>query len=87
MLSLHILKHAMGPGIGLRQLCDLAMALNTPGYNPELLRHYFSRNRLKAWNNMLSSFITERLPFAMRYAPLRYFKYVLTLLKGNVCPA
>lgn len=26
MLSAHVLQHAMGPGIGLRQLCDVAMA-------------------------------------------------------------
>lgn len=143
MLSLHILKHAMGPGIGLRQVCDLAMALRAPGYNPQLLKRYFDRNRLGRWNRMLCSFIQNRfgidsgmytknvsykalegivlgggdfgrygqdresasasgarlrkmdtgkrllrrLPFALRYAPLRYFKYVLTLLKGNVCPA
>lgn len=61
MLSLHILKHAMGPGFGLRQECDLAMALHTPGYDSAVFKRYFRRNGLKAWNNMLCSFITERL--------------------------
>lgn len=140
MLSMHILKHAMGPGVGLRQICDLAMALRREDYSKTNLRNYFRRNGLERWNRMLCSFIHDRLwidtglysgkasyrafekiifgggdfgrygkgreaaissaahkrkadtarryfkrlPFALRYAPLRYFVYVLSLMKGNV---
>lgn len=139
MLSLHILKHAMGPGVGLRQVCDLAMALRKSGYDAALVKGYFRRNGLLAWNRMLCSFISDRLgidgpmdgekvgydafeslvfsggdmgrygkgraaadasgrlgrkadtagrflrrmPFALRYAPLRYCAYIASLMKGN----
>lgn len=140
MLSMHILKHSMGPGVGLRQLCDLAVVLKKGDYSQKKLRKYFRRNGLDSWNRMLCSFIEDRLgiktglysrkvsykafekmvfeggdfgrygkgrtgalsstankrkadtarrylrrlPFALRYAPLRYISYILSLLKGNM---
>ena len=40
LLSSHILKHCMGPGIGLRQMCDMAVAYD-----------FFSGNRAKGNDN------------------------------------
>ena len=57
MLSAHILKHCMGPGIGLRQLCDLAMAYKALAPDPEHLRRCFRDAGLERWNKLLFSFL------------------------------
>lgn len=69
LLGSHILKHAMGHGIGLRQFCDLAAAY----------RHYYGKtdydrlNRLyKAcaltrWNNLLGTVLSEALGLERQY--------------------
>ena len=63
MLSSHILKHAIGPGVGLRQICDLAMAYRSLSgqYDwTELCRTFRSHNLLK-WNLLSGHFIQMRL--------------------------
>ncbi|MBO6168391.1 MAG: nucleotidyltransferase family protein [Bacteroidales bacterium] len=61
MLSSHILKHAMGPGIGLRQLCDLAVAYRKLSVPRETLREVFVSAGLEKWNRMLFAFLTDWL--------------------------
>ena len=63
MLSSHILKHALGPGVGLRQICDLAMAARAlkVDYDAETLLKTFRDTRTFRWNQMLFSLIRERL--------------------------
>ena len=76
LLSSHILKHCMGPGIGLRQLCDLALAYEAlrddkPSQNEkesrngrvsrETLLEYYSKAGILKWNMLLSSFLKEYL--------------------------
>ena len=63
MLSAHTLKHAVGAGIGLRQLCDLAAAyLALDGqYRAEDLRRYFKANKLVRWNKLVNSFLQKEL--------------------------
>ena len=63
LLTAHILKHAMGPGIGLRQLCDLAMAWKAlqGAVDPETLRQDFDRAGIGAWSRVLAAFLRERL--------------------------
>ena len=57
MLSAHVLKHCMGPGIGLRQLCDLAMAYKALNVEPERLCACFRDAGLERWNQLLFSFL------------------------------
>ena len=57
MLSAHILKHCMGAGIGLRQLCDMAMAYKALTVPPEDLRRCFRDAGLERWNQLLFSFL------------------------------
>ena len=57
MLSAHILKHCMGAGIGLRQLCDMAMAYKALAVPPERLRACFRDAGLERWNRLLFSFL------------------------------
>lgn len=61
MLSGHILKHCMGVGIGLRQLCDMAMAYKGLDVPPDRLRQCFREAGLERWNILLFSFLHEHL--------------------------
>lgn len=65
MLSSHILKHAMGPGVGLRQICDMAMAYRflQGQYDLTQLRTLYKTHGLLRWNILLSDFIALRLGF------------------------
>lgn len=63
MLSSHILKHAIGSGVGLRQLCDMAMAVQALGRqcDPTAVRELFRRTGTLRWNRLLFSFLTDYL--------------------------
>lgn len=63
MLSAHILKHAIGPGVGLRQLCDMAMAWQALGSSIDVtaLKQIFHRTGTWRWNQLLFSFLAEKL--------------------------
>ena len=63
MLSSHTLKHAIGAGVGLRQCCDMAMAIQAlrSQYDPASLREVFRRTGTLRWNRLLYSFLTEHL--------------------------
>lgn len=61
MLSAHILKHAFSSGIGMRQICDIALAYRALDYNPSKLLSLWSDCGLTRWNNLLSSFIRQYL--------------------------
>ncbi|MBR4351653.1 MAG: nucleotidyltransferase family protein [Bacteroidales bacterium] len=63
MLSAHILKHAIGPGVGLRQLCDMAMAWKVLGSNIDIpaLKQVFHRTGTWRWNQLLFSYLAEKL--------------------------
>lgn len=63
MLSSHILKHAIGPGVGLRQLCDMAMACRAleGSFKPAELREIFQRTGSLRWNRLLFSFLAQEL--------------------------
>ena len=55
MLNLHILKHAMVLGIGLRQVCDLVMASRYLEYDAEALAGLLERCGLSKWTGLLSA--------------------------------
>ena len=63
LLSAHICKHAVGTGVGLKQLCDLARALHaTEGrYDKEELRNALRRAKLLRWHRMLCSLLVTDL--------------------------
>ena len=63
MLSGHILKHAIGAGVGLRQCCDLAAAWHTlsGSLDPAKIRELFRRTGTLRWNRLLFSFLAEFL--------------------------
>ncbi|MBR6868989.1 MAG: nucleotidyltransferase family protein [Bacteroidales bacterium] len=63
LLSCHILKHAIGPGVGLRQCCDLAVAWHAlaPFIDAAYMRELFRRTGTYRWNRLLFSFLADHL--------------------------
>lgn len=63
LLSTHILKHAMGNGIGLRQFCDMACAVHAlqPKVGSEALDERFRQLGLQRWHRALGAFLVQRL--------------------------
>ncbi len=63
MLSSHILKHTIGTGVGLRQLCDMAMACKAldGAFDTANLREIFLRTGTLRWNRLLFSFLSDHL--------------------------
>ena len=63
LLSSHILKHAIGPGVGLRQCCDIAVAWHAlaPSIDAGNMREIFRRTGTYRWNRLLFSFLAEHL--------------------------
>lgn len=62
MLSSHILRHAMGAGVKLQQICDIVAASRALAgqFDPHTLRKYFRNTCTSRWNRMLSSMIRSR---------------------------
>lgn len=60
LLSSHILKHAFGVGIGLRQFCDYAVARRyyEGGVNAEEMREIWRMTGLEKWQGLLEGFVT-----------------------------
>lgn len=61
MLNVHILKHACGIGIGLRQLCDMSRAYARLDYSEEQYRFYCEKSGILRWTRLLSSFLRTYL--------------------------
>lgn len=63
LLCSHIFKHAMGPGLGCKQLCDLAVALTRLDgkYDREELRAALRRAGLLRWHTLLCSLLVVDL--------------------------
>ena len=61
MLSSHILKHCLGPGIGMRQLCDMALAYRALSYDRQRLTAYFRATKTLRWNRLLAAFLRDVL--------------------------
>ena len=60
LLSSHILKHAFGVGIGLRQFCDYAVARRyyEGRVNEEEMREIWRMTGLEKWEGLLEGFVT-----------------------------
>ena len=63
LLSAHICKHAIGAGIGLKQLCDLARTLHAAEgrYDKAELQAALRRCGLLRWHRLLCSLLVEDL--------------------------
>lgn len=63
MLNLHILKHTLGRGIGLRQLCDMACACQQlhEKIDAEEMKSVCQRLGLARWSLLLHAFLVESL--------------------------
>ena len=63
LLSSHILKHAFGVGIGLRQFCDYAVARRyyEGRVNEEEMREIWRRTGLEKWTDLLEGFVRRFL--------------------------
>lgn len=63
LLNAHILKHALGWGIGLRQLCDMARACHClhDEVDPETMRTVCRKAGIEKWSRLLHAFLTEHL--------------------------
>ena len=63
MLSAHILKHAIGEGVGCKQLCDMARALDGAEgrYDKSALRAALRRCGLFRWHHLLCSLLVTDL--------------------------
>lgn len=71
MLNMHILKHSMVMGVGLRQLCDLAMAYRwyDGQYDGRELLETLSSKGLRQWTGLLHTVLTEVIGMPGRYLP------------------
>lgn len=67
----HILKHALGRGIGLRQLCDLALSCDRwhTDIMPDVLKGVCRQAGLTKWVSLLHAFLTECLGLASDRLP------------------
>lgn len=63
LLNAHIMKHAVGWGIGLKQLCDMARACYKlhDKVRPEEMDKLVKRTALERWSRLLYSFLAEYL--------------------------
>ncbi len=63
MLSAHILKHAIGTGVGVRQCCDMAAVYRAlkDEIDPAALRKLFKQTGTLRWNRLLFSFLADWL--------------------------
>ncbi|MGM9739235.1 MAG: nucleotidyltransferase family protein [Candidatus Cryptobacteroides sp.] len=76
LMSSHIMKHAFGRGVGLRQICDAALnTLRLDSRAPEL-EEVVKKAGILRWNRLLGSFLVgslglpeDRLPFPDREVP------------------
>ena len=59
MLSSHILKHACGVGVGLRQIIDFALAYKVYEGDYQKLHEMFRRCGLSRWHVLLLSFVKD----------------------------
>ena len=73
MLSVHLLKHMMGHGVGLRQFCDIAVAYSALAgqYSRDELRAIYRSLRLTRWGKKLNTFLIHTLSAPISSLPYR----------------
>lgn len=73
LLNTHIMKHAMGWGIGLRQLCDMARACYRlhSEVDTTAMKTLCHRTGIGKWSRLLHSFLTDYLGLSPVFLPYR----------------
>lgn len=63
LLNTHLLKHALGRGVGLRQFCDVALAYNAARGTPDAAgqKELYASLGLERWCGLLHSFLVQWL--------------------------
>lgn len=71
LISSHILKHAIGTGIGLKQMCDMAVACKAlyGQYDRADLLERLSDAHLLRWERMLETFLMDFLGVEQEFLP------------------
>lgn len=71
VLYSHVMKHAFGRGVGLRQMCDLARAYYSYDgmYDADELRDMYRKAGLTSWTRMVHSFLTDYLGLGKEFLP------------------
>lgn len=71
LLNAHILKHALGYGVGLRQLCDMARACShlRQEVSREKLGEMYNKAGLGTWSAVLYTFLVEYLGLPQDVSP------------------
>lgn len=71
VLHSHVMKHAFGRGVGLRQICDLARAYYSYDgmYDADGLRDMYRKAGLTSWTRMVHSFLTDYLGLGKEFLP------------------
>lgn len=84
LLSSHILKHVLGKGIGLRQICDMAVASGfyREKVDPEEMRMIYERVGMTRWMSVLDKFIQNYM-FCMPEYCKKNDKLLEIILKGG----
>lgn len=71
LLNTHIMKHAFGWGIGLRQLCDMARAYYR--YRGDIasgeVRDLYRQTGIGRWSNLLHSFLQDHIGLSPDFLP------------------
>lgn len=82
LLNTHILKHALGRGIGLRQFCDMARAYAVLGekVDGDELRSIYHKAGISRWSSLLHAFLVDVLAMPEVFLPYREDK------KGTAVP-
>lgn len=71
VLHSHVMKHAFGRGVGLRQICDLARAYYSYDgmYDADELRDMYRKAGLTSWTRMVHAFLTDCLGLGKEFLP------------------
>lgn len=71
VLHSHVMKHAFGRGVGLRQMCDLARAYYSYDgmYEPEDLRRMYRKAGLATWTRMIHAFLADYFGLGKEFLP------------------
>lgn len=71
LMNTHIMKHAFGWGIGLRQLCDMARACYSfrDTVNPLEVKTLYHKTGIGKWSRLLHSFLQDYLGLPPAFLP------------------
>lgn len=73
LINAHICKHAIGLGVGLRQMCDMARAYHAlhREVDGEQIRSLYRRAGLERWSNLLHRFLVDYIGLEEHLLPYR----------------